>query len=105
MAASDLILLLVAVGSLYAVKAFDVLAMVREMGSRRMAVQLGGFSVGLMVGPAVASALTGAFSGLAALSTTNLTGLTNIDPQTMLVIGLAFIAVAILSRVRAEDTD
>jgi len=104
MAASDLILLLVAVGSLYAVKEFDVLEMIREMGSRRMAVQIGGFSIGLMVGPAVASALTGAFSGLAAISTTNLTGLTNIDPQTMLVIGLAFIGLAVLSRVRAEDT-
>lgn len=102
---TDIVLLVVAIGALYAIKELELLSKLRDIGGRRMAVQVGGFTVGLMWGPAVISAVTGAFSGLAAISTTNLTGLTNIDPRTMLVVGIAFIGLMILSRVRTEEAD
>jgi len=104
-AVQNFVLLIVAIGALYAIKELELLSRLREMGSRRMALQAGGFTVGLMWGPALISALTGAFSGLAAISATNLAGLTDIGPRAMLVVGIAFIGLVVLSRVRAEDTD
>lgn len=104
-AAQNFVLLVVAIGALYAIKELGILSKLREMGSRRMAIQVGGFSVGLVWGPAVISAITGAFSGLAAISTTNIAGLTNISPRTMLVVGIAFLGLMVLSRVRADEVE
>lgn len=102
-AMTNLVLVIVALGALYGLKELDLVARFRDMGSRRMALQVGGFSIGLIWGPALISALTGAFSGLAAVATTNMAGLTNISTQQMLVVGLLFVGLVVATKVQVRD--
>jgi hypothetical protein len=97
-------LLAIAAIGLVVIKKTALLDRLRGMPRRRK-MQVGGFTVGLISGPAIISTLTAALSGMAAISASNLAGLTDISGQAMFVIGILTIGLYVVGRSRIKEAD